>query len=343
MLTPSRLRPGDRLAAVSLSWGGPGAIPHRYEIGKWQLQEAFGVHVVEMPHTLADPALLDARPDLRAADLHQALSDPDIAGIVSTIGGDDSIRLLPYLDLDLIAANPKVLLGYSDTTITQMAFLRAGVTSFYGPAVMAGFAENGGLHHYLVEGVRRTLFDPTDETLWPPNEDGWTVEFSDWADPTNQERPRSLQPSSGPRWLGGEASEGTTVVGCLEVLDWLRGTEWWPSLEGAVLLLETSEEAPPPASVTRFLRVLAATGELSRLAGIVFGRPGGASLSDEDRLAYDDAILQVVRTEAGLDDLPVVTNTDFGHTDPIWTIPQGVRMRVDPDTCTLTLLEPAVI
>ncbi len=235
---PSRLRGGDRIAAVTLSWGGPGEIPHRYEAGKRQLEEAFGVTVVEMPHTLADPEFVADHPQARADDLHQALADPDIAGIVSPIGGDDSIRLLPHLDLELVAANPKVFLGYSDTTVTQMAFLRADVVSFYGPAIMAGFAENGGIHPYLREGVRRMLFEPEAPLDWPENREGWTVEFVDWLDPSSQNRRRTRRPSSGWRWLGGEPTEGTLVAGCLEAVDWLRGTDWWPDLDGPCSLLK---------------------------------------------------------------------------------------------------------
>lgn len=337
------MRQGDRVAAVSLSWGGPGAVPHRYEAGKRQLEAAFGIEVVEMSNTLADPATLAANPALRAADLHQAFADPTINGVVSTIGGDDSIRVLPHLDLDLLAANPKVFLGYSDSTITQMALLRAGLVSFYGPAIMAGFGENAGLHPYLVEGVRRTLFEPEAPLTWPENRDGWTVEHLEWADPATQERSRELRPTTGWRWHGGELREGRSVVGCLEILGCLRGTQWWPSLAGSVLFLETSEDQPPPASVTYLLRSLALAGELEELAGIVFGRPGGADLPVEEHTEYDDAILSVVRDEQGLHDLPVVTNVDFGHTDPIWTIPQGTSVQVDPTTQTVTFTEAAVI
>ena len=73
-------------------------------------------------------------------------------------------------------------------------------------------------------------------------------------------------------WCG-VAREGPTVVRCLEVLTWLRGTDWWPSMDQAVLVLETSEEQPPPSSTSFRLRTLAVTGELHRLAGLVLGRP----------------------------------------------------------------------
>jgi muramoyltetrapeptide carboxypeptidase LdcA involved in peptidoglycan recycling len=339
---PRRWQQGDRIAAVSPSWGGPGTFPHRYEVGARQFEAAFGVEVVTMPHTLADPARVAADPVVRADDLHRAFADPDIAGVVATIGGDDAIRVLPHLDLELLAANPKAFLGYSDATIIHMALRRAGMVSFYGPSVMAGFAENGGLHRYLAEGVRRTLFEPEAPLRWPPNDHGWTVEMLDWAEPTNQGRPRRLEPATGWRWYGGRPVEGPTVVACVEVLDWLRGTAWWPALDGVVLVLETSEEAPPPEMLTRFLRVLALTGELHRVAAIVLGRPGGAHLHVDEHAAYDEAVLGVVRTEHELTELPVVTNVDLGHTDPIWTVPQGVPLRVDPDARELTFLEDPV-
>lgn len=339
---PPRLKAGDRLAAVTLSWGGPHVFPHRYAAGTRQLEAIFGVEVVEMPHTLAAPDLLAADPAARAEDLHRAFADPAIAGVVSAIGGDDSIRLLPHLDLQLLAANPKVFVGYSDSTTIHLALRRAGVASVYGPTVMAGFGENTGLHDYLEEGVRRTLFEPESPLVWPENRGGWTVEFLDWADPDNQQRRRRLHPSTGWRWHGGAVQDGETLAACVEVLDWFRGTEWWPSLDGVVLMLETSEEAPPPDLLTRFLRVLALTGELQRLHGIVLGRPGGADLPLGDHAGYDDAVLRVVRDEQGLDGLPVVTNVDFGHTDPMWPIPQGVPVRIDPTAERITFLDTAV-
>lgn len=342
VIKPRRLRRGDRVAAVTLSWGGPGEFPRRYEAGKRQLEDTFGVEVVEMRHTMADPRTVAAGPAARVDDFHDALSDPAIAGIISTIGGDDSIRLLPLFDLDVIRANPKVVLGYSDTTVTQMAMLKAGVTSFYGPAIMAGFGENGGLDEYLVDGVRRTIFEATAPLEWPENRGGWTVEMPDWSDPGNQAVKRQLQPSQGWRWHGGQPGQGVAIAVCLDVAMWLRGTEWWPSLDGAVLFVETSEEAPPPEIVARFVRSLAAAGELQRLAGLVFGRPGGVSLTHDDRVAYDDAVVDVVRREIGITSLPIVTNVDFGHTDPMWTIPQGVPVRIEPATRRIAFLEAGV-
>src|SRR5687768_12744394 len=116
MKKPRHLQPGDKVAAVSLSWGGPAAVPGRYQAGKEQLEQEFHLHVVETTHALRSPEWLAKNPKARAEDLLEAFADPSIKAIISTIGGDDSVRLLPHLDLKVLRDNPKIFLGYSDTT-----------------------------------------------------------------------------------------------------------------------------------------------------------------------------------------------------------------------------------
>ena len=118
----SKLQYGDKVATVSLSCGGTGTIPHHNQTGKQQYQDKFKLQVVEIQHTLADSEWISRNPEARAEDLMLAFSNPEIKGVISSIGGDDSIRILPFLDLDVIRNNPKVFLGYSDTTITHMDF-----------------------------------------------------------------------------------------------------------------------------------------------------------------------------------------------------------------------------
>ena len=101
MIKPTRLKPGDRIAAVSLSWGGPATYPERYQVGKEQFEAEFGLEVIEMPHALRSAAWLAENPKARAEDLMQAVTDDSIRGIVCTVGGDDSIRTLPFIDIGL--------------------------------------------------------------------------------------------------------------------------------------------------------------------------------------------------------------------------------------------------
>jgi muramoyltetrapeptide carboxypeptidase LdcA involved in peptidoglycan recycling len=346
MIKPPRLKAGDKVAVASLSWGGPAAFPERYQAGKRQLQEAFDLEVVETPHALRDAEWLHWNPEARAHDLMQAFVDPSVKGVISSIGGDDSIRLLPYLSPDVIRSHPKVVLGFSDTTVTHLFCSMAGLVSFYGPAVMAGFAENGGLFPYMVESVRRTLFCSAPIGEIKPSTAGWTAEVLDWADPVNQSRRRKRNPSTGWRFVQGQGiRRGRLIGGCLEVLDWLRGTEIWPlqqEWQDAVLFLETSEEGPSPETVLRVLRVYAAMGVLQKLSGILFGRPGG-SVPECQFEEYDKAIEQVVVEEQGLFDLPVITRMDFGHTDPMMVLPYGVLAEIDCGRQTLVILESAVV
>lgn len=338
LIRPPRLRRGDAIAIASPSWGGPGALPHRFDSGLHQLRERWGLEVRELEHVRAEPEWVADNPESRAEDLHAALRDDSIAGIFTSIGGDDSIRVLPHLDLELIRAHPKALLGFSDTTCIHMAWHRAGVVSYYGGAIMCGFAENTGMLDYFVDGIDAALFDEDPTHAWPELTDGWTVEHLDWGDPANQLIPRKLQPSTGRRWLQeGTRTTGPLIPACLEVLDWLRGTRWMPSLDGAILAIETSEEAPGPDNVIRMLRALGATGALDRVAGVLLGRPGGSELPVESHVNYDNALLQVVANELGRIDIPLVANLDFGHTDPSWTLPVGSPCTIDPMAHTITI------
>jgi muramoyltetrapeptide carboxypeptidase LdcA involved in peptidoglycan recycling len=345
MIKPKKLKPGDQVAAITLSWGGPGTIPARYEAGKRQLEEQFGLKVVEMPNALRSAEWIYANPKARADDLMAAFLDPSIKAIFSTIGGAESVRILPFLDLDIIRKNPKIFMGFSDTTITHMACYKAGLMSFYGPSFMAGFAENGGMFPYLVESIKRTLFSSDSIGEIQPSRDGWTVEHLEWTDPSNQQRKRKLNPSQPWKLLQGEGNvSGHLLGGCFEVLEFLKGTDYWPSREqwkGAILFIETSEDAPSPMYCEYWLRNYASQGILQDLSAIIFGRPGG-NVPESDFGKYDEALLKVVNRECGLTHLPILTRMDFGHTDPMFVIPYGAKAELRCDERKLFIRENAV-
>ena len=94
LIKPKSLQEGDTVATVSLSWGGAGEFLHRYETGKKQLQDIFGVKVVETNNALKSAEYIAKNPKARADDLMEAFSDKSIKAIISNIGGDDSIRTL---------------------------------------------------------------------------------------------------------------------------------------------------------------------------------------------------------------------------------------------------------
>lgn len=342
LIKPPRLKRGDRIAAVTPSWGGPALFPDRYKAGKHEFEAVFGVEIVEMAHTLAPADWLAANPAARADDIMTAFADPGIAGLITTIGGDDSVRLVPHLDLDPIATFPKVFMGFSDTTSLHFACQAAGLSSFYGPSLMAGFGENAGMHVYTRHAVRTALFEPGPIGAIPRNLEGWTAERTDWADPEAQKRPRPLAPAEPPSLLQGTGrASGRLIGGCAEVIEMLKATPWWPPLDywdGAILFYETSEEVPDPGLVRYWFRNFAAQGILDRLSGLLIARPDpGGDTTYAAKL--ETAILSVL-AEDGLTDLPVLSGLDFGHTQPMTVLPYGAEATIDCETKTLTIDEP---
>lgn len=345
LIKPSKLRSGDKVATVSLSWGGPGTYPWKYEAGVRQLKDLLGVTVVPMPHALRDADWIAKNPEARAEDLMKAFSDPSIKAIISTIGGEDSIRIVPFIDLEIIRKNPKIFMGFSDTTITHFCCFKAGLSSFYGPSIMAGFAENGGLFPYVAKSVQKTLCETAPIGVWEGNKDGWVSKQLPWQDPQNQSQKRPLFSSTAPRFLQGATPvRGRLIGGCAEVLEFMKGTSLWPSpeeWEGAVLFIETSEEGASSTMLRRWLRNYAAQGIIQKLSGILSGKPGG--IEPEAMEEYDTALLDIVRNECGRKDIPIVSNLDFGHTDPVFVLPYGCLAEIDPVHERISLLEAGVV
>jgi muramoyltetrapeptide carboxypeptidase LdcA involved in peptidoglycan recycling len=337
---PRRLALGDSVAVVSPSWGGPDAFPHVYDHGLAVLR-AWGLRVVEYPSARATAAQLHAHPACRADDLNQAFANPDIRAVITSIGGDDSIRLLPLLDEEVIAANPKILLGYSDATTLLALVRRLGVVTFHGPSVMAGISQLAAQPPQFGQHVRAMLFEPSASYAYPTFET-FTEGYPSWRDPGEVGRINSAQPAGGWHVLQGSGSvTGELFGGCLEVLDWIRGTRAWPNRDewaGCILFVEPSEEKPGPILVERILRSFGVLGVFDGVVGIAVGR--GRGQSADEAAAFRRAIVAVVAGEFGRPDLPIVANLPFGHTDPQWILPLGVRAEMNLETQTLRLVEP---
>ncbi|MCL2487940.1 MAG: LD-carboxypeptidase, partial [Oscillospiraceae bacterium] len=199
LIKPVKLRPGDRVAAVSPSWGGAGddELRWRYDYGVSRLENEFGLQVVPMPYTLEGSEYLYRNPKARADDLMKAFSDYTIKGIFVCIGGSDSIRLLPYLDFRMIGRNPKVLMGFSDTTAVHLMCMVAGITTFYGTSILCEFAENKEMQPYTVEAIKKALFDtaPIGE-IRPAGI--YASDYPQWADEAaTKAAPRQFLPNTG--------------------------------------------------------------------------------------------------------------------------------------------------
>ncbi len=333
MINPEKLKKGDTVAIVSLSsgMGGDKEFFHRYLLGKKRLEEVFGLHVVTMPNALKGSKYLNDHPEARANDLMEAFKDTSIKGIISMIGGDDTIRLLPYIDYEIIKKNPKIFMGYSDTTINHFMLYKAGVMSYYGPAILTDFAENGEMFSYTEKYIWEVLFknEPVKITSSPM----WTNDRIDWTDESRINDHRKLiKEEHGYEVLQGKGIiEGELLGGCIDVFPMFIGTDIWPKKEewkGKILFIEMSDEKPSPSQVKYILRNLVALGIIEQINGILVGKPKGETYYEE----YKEVLKEVISKEANKKDLPILYNVNFGHSAPICILPIGAKAKVDLDT-----------
>lgn len=339
MIKPQKLNKGDTVAIVSLSSGlaGEPALIHRYELGKKRLEEEFGLKIKTMPNALKGIEYLDKHPEARAKDLMDAFKDKEVKAIISNIGGDDSIRLLPYIDFDVIKDNPKILMGYSDTTTIHFMMYKAGLMSYYGPVVMCEFAENKEMHEYTKKYVNEVLFE-NKENIKITSSPKWTSEYLDWSIKENNNISRKMQNEiHGYEILQGEGSfEGELLGGCLDVFQMFVGTKIWPSLDewkDKILFLETSEEEPTPDFVRYTLLNMAAIGIFDVIKGIIVGKPKNEAYYEEYKEVYKKVVGEVNPN------LPILYNINIGHADPMCIFPLGLKVKVDMDKKEITFLE----
>ncbi len=337
---PGRLNSGDTVAILSPSWGGPGAFPAAYDLGVRNLEETLGVRVKEYSTTRADPSYIYAHPQERAEDLNRAFADAEVRAIFSSIGGDDSVRILPFLDLELITRNPKIVMGFSDTTTILTYLNQAGLVTFNGPSIMAGFAQLKHVPSAFARHVRQMLMQPESEYTYRPYTE-LVEESQDWAAPSYSGETK-LQPNTeGWRWLQGHSLvEGQLFGGCLDVLELMKGTRFWPQPDlwkGKIFFLETSDDKPTPKQVRYMLRNYGMQGVFSEISALLFGK--AFRYTGEEKEELDREIIQVVASEFGQTDLPIISSMDFGHDMPQWIMPLGVTARVDCAGKTFGLIE----
>jgi muramoyltetrapeptide carboxypeptidase LdcA involved in peptidoglycan recycling len=333
---PPRLKAGDRVAIVSPSAGVPFFFPWVYELGLARLKSVFQLDPVEFPTARKSPK--DLTPQNKADDINAAFADESIKAVIATIGGNDQVRILSHLDPKVIAANPKLFLGYSDNTHLHLFLWNLGVISYYGGNLMNQFAMQGGMHDFTVEYLRRALFEQEIGEIEPSPV--WTDYDLEWKDPENLTKTRPLYKGDGWRWHNHENKnvQGRLWGGCLEVLDLhLSMQRYLPTpdqLAGTVLYLETSEEMPSAGLVYRFLAALAELGILQRFKALLFAIPKAQfcglvpAEGREAFLAGQEAVVKKVLKDYNCD-LLTVFNLNFGHTDPQIIIPNGGEVLIE--------------
>ncbi|MBF0809597.1 LD-carboxypeptidase [Staphylococcus xylosus] len=342
MLKPQKLNRGDTVAIVSLSSGiaGDDSIVWRTYQGIQRLQEIFGLKVKIMPHALKGSAFTQQHPELRASDLNEAIRDREVKAIISSIGGDDAIRIWPYVDCEALQSFPKIFSGYSDSTTVHMMFYKMGITSFYGPALLTDFAENVNMDSYTIKDIEKNWFNS--ESIGEvrpakyirPYGLNWNIENKAIARPIVQQQGYIL--------LQGRVNvTGHLIGGNLETLVDIKDSELFPQLndfEQTILFLETSEDMPKPDEFREMLFQLFEKGVFHKVNGIIFGKPFNNVYYEQ----YKDEILTFFNEET-LKHLPILYNLSFGHNEPKHILPYGVEAQINCETKQFFINENGVI
>jgi muramoyltetrapeptide carboxypeptidase len=312
-LRPMRLREGDTVALFA-----PATVT--YEALELELAvetlEAMGLRVKVGRHVLDRYGYFAGGDKQRAGDINRAFADPEVKGLFALRGGWGSSRLLPLLDYDAIARNPKIVLGYSDiTSLLNGILARTGLVTFHGPNAWSEW------NSYSYQSMRNLLFDG--EALVYRNEPQKNGDLV-----AKKNRIQTITPG---------IARGDLIGGNLTLVAALLGTPYLPSFEGRILFLEDVSEAI--YRMDRMLTQLALAGKLQQLAGIVFGQFVGV----EPQAGFGNfSLMDIFRQHCEPLGIPCYYGASFGHVAKNSTLPLGVRAEMDAAAGTLALLESAV-
>ena len=304
---PRKLAGGDKIAVIT-----PGQSMHI--IGKESRQLAdkrfkqlsldltFGEHVEEMDDFVSTSI------NSRLEDLHNAFADKSVKGIITVIGGFNSIQLLEYLDWGVIKNNPKIFCGFSDiTALNNAIYAKTGLVNYSGPHYST-FGQKLFLD-YTFDYFKKCLFTEQPFQIVPSSEwtdDQWWLNQDD----------RHPQANAGYLVINEGEAEGTILGANLCTLNLLQGTEYFPNLANSILFLEDDAQSDA-VTFDRNLQSLMLQPNFSKVTGIVIGR------FQRDSKITDELLKKIIAVRPRLDKIPVIANADFGHTEPKITFPIG--------------------
>ena len=318
-ILPSPLRKGDTIGVISSSSPVASFCPRRLQRGVAELERrGFKVKLGTFAASRYKHTAGTVRQ--RIADLHAMFADKEVKAIICTIGGYNSNQLLEHIDYDLIRAHPKIFMGYSDSTVLLNAmFVKTGLVTYLGPAVLPQFGEPGGMLPFTWRHFEKVLMLPGDVEIDASGE--WTDECVRWDE--NDDHPRAMYPNEGLKVLRSGSGSGRLIGGNIGSLLLLSGTSFMPSFRGAILCLE-EDETETPASIDRLMMHVRHIGALKEIHGMIIGRAHGKQgFSPQD--SFEDIILDACEGYS----FPIVMNFDFGHTDPMLTLPIGGMCAMD--------------
>ncbi len=268
---------------------------------------AMGFRVKVSERVLDRAGVLAGRDGDRAAEVQAAFADDSVRAIFAARGGYGCGRILPLLDFAAIRRTPKPFVGFSDETFVLNALVeKAGIVAFHGPMVAMDFAR--GLSERCADHMRRLLC-------------GEMASFE-------LEARETVRPG---------VAQGELIGGCLSVVVAMLATPYAPDFRGKVIFLEDTGERA--YRVDRMLVQLRQSGALAAAAAVVFGaiRPVDGSEAESR------AIAEFISEQTADLRLPVMAGVEVGHGTENFTIPFGVRVKVDASARRMMFLEAPVL
>src|SRR5438132_2829033 len=282
---------------------------------RWYEERGYHVKLARGVHARDDYVAGHAR--VRADDLNALFADPEVDVIQLLRGGYGASQVVPHLDYELIAANPKALVGYSDVTALHIAIRqRTGLATFYGPGLTGmGSAKRGD---WSKERFLRALTDP---------------------EPLGEIPPRPDDPYIGA--IGSGRATAPLVGGCLWLLRETLATPWEFDMDGCILFFE--DVHAPPWQVDGMLTQFRNAGKLEHVVGVVIGELYESDpTKDQNPWLRSRSMEDVFEHHLEPLGVPIVFNLPLGHGENLWTLPLGVTATVDADARTVTIDEPAL-
>jgi muramoyltetrapeptide carboxypeptidase len=312
IMLAKRLQPGDEIRIIAPSNSMALLKEGQIEIAINRL-ETLGFKVTFGKHVYNHDEFFSTSIEERIEDLHDAFIDPNVRGILSVIGGFNSNQLLKYIDYDLIKNNPKVFCGYSDITALSLAIYQKTELITYSGPHFSTFGMKQGFDYTMDSFLSALTNDAPYEIIasetW--SDDAWFL---------NQEA-REFYPQIHYQVLQEGIAEGRLVGGNLCTINLLQGTEFMPSLKDAILFIE-DDYATYANVFDRQLQSILHLPDAETIKGVLIGR-----FQKESNMT-EAALRNIISTKKELMGLPVIANVNFGHTQPIATIPVGANAKI---------------
>ncbi|HEM3561145.1 TPA: LD-carboxypeptidase [Streptococcus suis] len=312
-----RLKKGDHIRVVSPSSSIERIGGFEANVAAKKKLEALGFRLSFSEHYFENDIFDSAPIASRVEDLEAAFADETVDAILATIGGYNSNELLPYLDYDLIAQNPKIFCGYSDTTaLLNAIYTKTGIQTYMGPSY-SSFKMKAGQAYQTeswLKAVTQDSYELTPSSEW--SSDAWYL----------PDAPRTFYPTEWKVYNPGQAT-GIAIGGNISTLNLLTGTEFAPRPDRYVLFLEEAED-DDYLIITRHLTALLQA--YPNPQAVVFGRfPKETKMTEE-------ILLTIFDKHPILKKVPVLYDLDFAHTQPLFTITIGGQVELDTKTFSIT-------